>query len=383
MFSLDQVPCTPAFVYDEGSIKRTATLLQKLRRSGLKLLYSVKALPFTPVMELLEPYVDGFSVSSLFEARLAASVGKSCCHITTPGLRGDEITGIGELCSHVSFNSLSQFDRLHRSLPETVNFGIRVNPGLSLVEDERYDPCRPFSKLGVGLKDLRDAWEMDGRLRQRVSGLHVHNAFGCSDFRRLKQVADRLHSQLPALLPSLRWLNVGGGYVFGDDTDLEPMAELTREWGLDVFFEPGNGLVGRAGYLVASVIDRFESEGRAVAVLDTTVNHHPEVFEYQRRPELVQAEDASGLPVILAGCSCLAGDLFGEYRLARPLAIGDRVAFRNVGAYSLIKANRFNGHNLPTVVARDGDRLRIMKSYTFEDYRHQWSADAFSAQDYH
>jgi len=58
--------------------------------------------------------------------------------------------------------------------------------------------------------------------------------------------------------------------------------------------------------------------------------------------------------VILAGSTCLAGDVFGEYALQAETKIGDTVVFRNVGAYSLVKANRFNGHALPNIYWLDG-----------------------------
>jgi carboxynorspermidine decarboxylase len=377
MFSLQDLPSTPAFIYDERWITRSAALLQPLRPLGLRPLYSIKALPFVPVLELLAPLVDGFSVSSSFEARLAASIGKPYCHLTSPGIRPEDMAGIGEACSHVSFNSLGQFQRLHGLLPATTKLGIRVNPAWSLVEDERYDPCRPHSKLGVAMDDLLPAWSGDALLRRHLDGLHVHNAFGLRDFHAMATTVETLLSGLEPLVSHLRWINLGGGYVFDETTEWSPLAELTHrlvDRGLEVFFEPGNGLVGEAGYLVASVIDHFDSGGKRIAVLDTTINHHPEVFEYQKSPELANGEAAEGPSFVLAGCSCLAGDLFGEYHFAQPLSIGDRIAFRNVGAYSLIKANRFNGHNLPAIYAWDGDSLQCRRAYSFQEYRDQWTA---------
>ncbi len=373
---------TPAFIYDESQLLKSAQLLDQAREiSGCKMLYSIKALPFLPVLELLLPWVDGFAVSSLFEARLAASLGKPL-HITTPGLRWVETPEIGGLCGFVAFNSLQQFRRLRALLPDSQSSpGLRVNPGLSFLDDCRYDPCRESSKLGVPLDELTQALAEDGSLGMRIKGLHFHTVFSSRSFEPMKQALALIEQNLgEAFLSGLDWINLGGGYLFASLEDLGVLAEIAQSlrwrFGVEVYFEPGKALAGRSGYLAATVIDLFRRDGKTVAVLDSTVNHHPEIFEYQIRPEPAWAEPEQGEAAILAGCTCLAGDVFGEYRFDTLPEVGDRLVFANVGAYSLAKANRFNGHNLPGIYAWDGAAgMRRMKSYGYTEYLAQWAAD--------
>ena len=123
------------------------------------------------------------------------------------------------------------------------------------------------------------------------------------------------------------------------------------------------------------MIDRFRRDGKTVAVLDTSINHHPEIFEYQRRPQPAWHEPEEGESVILAGCTCLAGDIIGEYRFTRPPEVGDRLVFAGVGSYSLVKANRFNGINLPSVYAWDGAAgIKLMKRFSFDEFQANWTA---------
>ncbi|MEO1885464.1 MAG: carboxynorspermidine decarboxylase, partial [Methylococcales bacterium] len=150
------------------------------------------------------------------------------------------------------------------------------------------------------------------------------------------------------------------------------VVQLKRQYGLDVFIEPGNAVVGAAGFLVATVIDCFLREGKTVAVLDTSVNHNPEVFEYQRKPLLIEEVLTGEASAILVGCTCLAGDVFGEYRFNKPINVGDRVTFSHVGAYSLIKSNRFNGYNFPDIYTFDDSTVRKIKTYDYAHYREQW-----------
>lgn len=378
----NSVASTPAFVLDAAGIVNTLKLLNILRNHcGCKVLYSIKALPFSHVLELARPFVDGFSVSSLFEARLADEIlaGQGSIHLTTPGIRPDELDGLSDLCTHISFNSLNQYQRFGTNAKTKTSVGLRLNPKLSFLDDERFDPCRPFSKLGVDIEEL-----CRSNFLGQINGLHFHTVFSATDFTPLIKTMEKLQSQLGSRFASLKWLNLGGGYLFDRIEDHGRFIDLVRrlksDFGVDVYIEPGKAVVGQAGYLVATVIDTFASDGKDIVVLDTSVNHNPEVFEYQRQPELHEHEPEGSYAAVLAGCTCLAGDIFGEYRFDKPLKVGDRVVFKHIGAYSLIKANRFNGHNLPDIYEAFSEKVTLLKHYGYADYRSQWVRDETASQ---
>jgi carboxynorspermidine decarboxylase len=390
---IDELSTTPAFVFNERRLQQNLELLHRIgSSSGCRILYSIKACPFTGLLKRIRDKVDGFSVSSLFEARLAHEIlaGSGSLHITTPGLLRDEMPEIGDLCDHVSFNSLSQLERFSFLLGARASIGLRINPQLSFLHDPRYDPCRAYSKLGVPLPQVVAQWRNGKLPTADLAGLHLHTNFGSSSFAPLQTTVAHLEANLAQMVKQLKWVNLGGGYLFQVSDDLEILysviERIQASWGARVHLEPGKSVVDDAGLLVASVIDTFESEGKQIAVLDTSVNHLPEVFEYQRSPRLLNDQPQGAYRVTLAGSSCLSGDLFGEYRFSRPLVINDRVVFEKVGAYSLIKASRFNGHNLPSIYLLDesGDTM-LMKAYDYADYRRQWSeaeaADQASKRD--
>jgi len=195
----------------------------------------------------------------------------------------------------------------------------------------------------------------------------------------LLQTIEKIERYFKDKLPQFAWLNLGGGYLYNEIKDHRPFISLVKDlrdrYGLTVYIEPGKAVVGKAGYLLATVIDLFISDGKTIAVLDTSVNHQPEVFEYQLPPVLHEHDRSGGYPVQLVGCTCLAGDVFGDYRFAQPLRLGDRVVFKDVGAYSLIKASRFNGYNLPAIYWRRNGQLSKIKHYDYQDFRQQWWAD--------
>jgi carboxynorspermidine decarboxylase len=374
---------TPCFVFDEAVLSAQIDRLTRLARTcGVKPLYSIKACPLGALLERIAPRVDGFSVSSLFEARLARQAlgNRGTVHLTTPGLSAEDAAGLAGICDYLSFNSLSQQRRLAPLLDEGIAIGLRINPRLSLVGDERYDPCRRHSKLGVPLDDLVRWLGDDPDGARGLTGLHFHTHHDSPDLTPLAVTVEALMKALPQVFASIAWLNLGGGYrleaeTHGADRLAEVLDRLRRQWPVEVFVEPGKAVIDDVGTLIATVLDVFESDGAVVAILDTSVNHLPEAFEYQRPPVIAEAT-GGGYRCILAGGTCLAGDLFGEYEFPSPLAPGARLTFTGVGAYTLVKAHRFNGHNLPAVALRVADGgTRVIKRHDYADFSRQWSAD--------
>ena len=365
---------TPAFVIDENRLIKNLTKLVELKtQSGCQVLYSMKALPLELVLKLAREYLDGLSVSSLFEAQLAKEIlgDTGTIHITTPGLRDNEFKQISELCTHISFNSICQYQRLADFDTKKSNFGLRLNPKLSFAKDSRFDPCRPYSKLGIDIDSLEP-------IVDKIEGLHFHTVFSTTDYLPLVETITLLKQKLGDKLSQLKWLNLGGGYLYSQIHNHQPFIDLVKqlkiEYDLEVYIEPGKTIVGNAGYLITTVIDCFTSDGKIIAVLDTSINHNPEVFEYQKKPELLEANDEGQYSCFLVGSSCLAGDIFGEYQFESMPKVGDRLVFSNVGAYSLIKANRFNGYNLPDIYKVDGrNDFKRIKQSNYQNYREQWT----------
>ena len=356
-------------------------------KAGCQLLYSLKPLTFVEVLGLISPYVDGFSVSSLFEATLARTVaaGEKTVHLTTPGLRSNELETLSQLCDYISFNSLSQWQRHKNDVGASVNCGLRVNPQRSFVSDPRYDPCRRHSKLGVPIQKMLGETGPGPLASDGLSGIHVHTNCDSSDLGELLTMVWDLDRRIGNILPTLQWINLGGGYLFEEDDGsnlqfAEAVQVLRGQYGLKVFVEPGSAIVREAGYLASTVLDVFNSDGRSIAVLDTSINHMPEVFEYQYPPYVVGGSETGEFSYLLAGSTCLAGDIFGEYSFKEPLEIGSRVIFGDFGAYTLVKAHTFNGLNFPSIYALTADSdLVLKKRFTFEEYACRWGMEPDAA----
>ena len=375
---VSEVP-TPTFVYSERSLEKTNDLVREIRSiTGCRVLYAMKAMPFSGMLQVIEPALDGFAASSLFEAQLAKALFPwKQIHFTTPGLRPHEVESLSGLCDYMTLNSVSHVRAFAPKLAGVVNLGVRLNTELSFVEDEKYNPCRTYSKLGIPISQLESG--SAEKLPETIRGLHIHTNADSTDLGELEANVSALCDRLPPDI-EVDWVNLGGGYLFSEMQCLDRLVDLVQavreRFDAEVFLEPGAAFVRNAALLISQVIDLFEVDGRSVAVLDTSVNHLPEVLEFGYQHEVLGQSDDAAYEYILAGSTCLAGDVFGAYRLRSKLEIGTRVVFAGSGAYTLAKAHRFNGVNLPTIWALGTDgTLRLCKQYTFQQYKDQWMPD--------
>lgn len=367
---------TPAFIYDEGGITQNIKNVKLCINNDIcQLLFPLKCFSLTDALSLIGASVNGFSVSSLFEAKLAKQVlgSNKSIHLTTPGLRVDEIDELSTLCNFISFNSLSQYERFKKVVNGKLSCGIRVNPQLSFIKDKRYDPCRIQSKLGVPLTLLDEKLKNHSLPVKAIKGIHFHTNCESIELDQLISTLMHIEKHLLELLRRIEWINMGGGYLFQNHNGMNRLAEtlyfLKNRYDIEIYFEPGKAIVGNAGYIVSTVIDLFENDGCIMAVLDTSVNHMPEVFEYQYKPTVMQESSRGKYKYILAASTCLAGDPFGMYRFKEPIKVGSQIIFENVGAYTLVKANMFNGLNLPNIYScNQHGIMELKKQFNYKQY---------------
>jgi len=364
------VPNTPALVYDESELVDTASRIRRMAAdAGCDLAYAMKPCTLAWALETIAPFVTGFAASSPFEAQLGRQIldDRGALHYHSVAVTESEFEQVAELADFMSLNSITQFHARQPQSNDRVSLGMRVNPGISFVADERYDPCRRHSKLGAPI----DALSTFGS--RILDGLMFHTNCESDDLRHLLATVSSMERRLTQVISDLDWLNLGGGYMFREGTDTTPLRQsveiLKSRSNTKIFIEPGAAFVRDAGYIVSTVLDIFDSNGVDVAVLDTTINHMPEVFEYQFEPEVLDYQPGGEHRYILAGRSCLAGDIFGDYTFDDPLKIGDRVTFMEMGAYTQPKAHTFNGINLPDVYAytKEGN-LSLLASMKYEHF---------------
>ncbi len=368
------IPPTPCYVVEEQLLKKNLKILDSVRRhTGCRILLAQKAFSMYTVYPLIGKYLDGAASSSLFEARLAREEMGKEVHIYAPAYREDEFGEILQNCDHIVFNSFSQWEKFRgavKACPRKISCGIRVNPEYSEIKTGLYDPCGPFSRLGVTLANFRPE-QLGG-----IEGLHFHTMCeqGAETLDRTIQVFEEKFGRF---LEGLRWVNFGGGHhITRPGYNLELLENCIRRvqdrYGVQVYLEPGEAVALNAGFLVTTVLDLVEN-GMKLAILDTSAAcHMPDVLEMPYRPEVVGAGKPGELPYTyrLGGPTCLAGDVIGDYSFPKPLAPGDRLVFCDMAIYSMVKNNTFNGIGLPAILLYgESEGFRLIRQFGYEDFK--------------
>ena len=315
---------TPCFVVDEKLIIKNLEILSDVKkRTGAKILLAQKAFSMYSTYPLVGKYLDGTTASGLFEARLGKEEMGGEAHVFSPGYKKEEFDEIVKTCDHIIFNSIKQYEKYVDKVVENgKSCGIRVNPCFSTQDHDIYDPCAPFSRLGVTRENF------PGELPEFVEGLHFH-CLCEQNSDDLETTLNAVEEQFGNYFSKLKWLNLGGGHhITRSDYDIEKLVDiingLKSRHNFEVYLEPGEAIALNAGYLVASVEDIIYN-GMKIAILDSSAAcHMPDVLEMPYRPRVIGAElpGEKKFTYRLGTNTCLAGDIIGDYSFDEELKEG-------------------------------------------------------------
>lgn len=368
---------TPCYVIDEQQLINNLEILKGVQdRTGCKILLAQKAFSAFCTYPLISRYLSGTTASGLYEARLGYECFGKETHVFAPAFKDSEFQELAKICKHIVFNSFSQLEKFRPVWEKNkLSVGIRLNPEFSTQEGhEIYDPCAYGSRLGVTKANFRP------ELLKNVDGFHFHTL--CEqNSDDLVKTFEAVEKSFGEYFYNAKWLNLGGGHhITRDDYDIKALEELIiyikQKYDVEVYLEPGEAVALNAGYLVTEVMDIVHN-GLDILILDTSAAcHMPDVLEMPYRPPLRN----SGKPnekkhtYRLSSCTCLAGDVIGDYSFDEEIKIGVRLVFEDMAIYSMVKNNTFNGMPLPSIILmHDNDNCEIVKQFSYNDFKERLS----------
>lgn len=375
MSLISQIP-SPCYVLYEERLRKNLELIKRVKdKAGVEIIMAFKAFALWKSFPIVKEYIKCSTASSLNEALLAVEEMGSKAHTFAPVYTDAEFDYIAACSSHISFNSISQYEK-YRKRTRGISCGLRVNPEYSVVETDIYNPCVAGSRLGIKKEELA------GGLPDGIEGLHVHCLCESSaaDTAGLLLRVEELYGEF---LDKVKWLNLGGGHLMTrKDYDVELLVTSLVEFrkrhpNLQVILEPGSAFAWRAGDLVSTVQDIVERDGIKTAMLDVSFAcHMPDCLEMPYKPAIEGATDpVAGKPTYrMGGNSCLSGDYVGEWSFDEPLKVGDRVVFEDMAHYTTVKTTMFNGVTHPSMVlVYSNGQMDLLRKFTYQDYKKRMS----------
>lgn len=371
---------SPSFVLDESLLKRNLEIIQGIAvESDVKIILALKGFAMHSVFPLINQYVSATTASSVHEARLGFEEFGEEVHAYAPAYLDSEFDQWMSYCSHMTFNSLNQYNRFIDKVLDSgkdIQCGIRINPAYAEVSTDLYNPCVPGSRLGVRADAFGET------LPKGITGLHFHTLCE-SDSYALEKTLAVVEEKFGHLLKQCTWINFGGGHLMtSQGYNTEHLIEVLKKFKskyphLEVILEPGAAFAWQTGYLLSTVQDVFESDGIEAVILDISVAAHmPDCLEMPYTPSIRGIKEAKEgeKRTRVGGTSCLAGDYVGDYYFPKGIAIGDQLIFEDMMHYTMVKTNFFNGVKHPSIaVWRQDDTLDIVKTFAYEDFKNKLS----------
>ena len=373
----------PCYVMEEDLLRNNLQLIKDIsQKADVQFILAFKAFALWKSFPIFREYIKQTTASSPYEARLAFEEFGSKAHTYSPAYEDSTFDVILKCSSHITFNSLSQYERFIKRVSEyeePASCGIRVNPEYAEIETELYNPCAPGSRFGIMATDLPDV------LPPGIEGFHLHcHCENNSDVfqRTLKHFEDKFQKWLP----QVKWVNFGGGHLVTEENyNVDLLIHILNDfhkrypW-IQIILEPGSAFAWQTGCLVAQVVDNVENCGIKTAIVNVSFTcHMPDCLEMPYHPQIVGAKIVDGPEVWkeentyrIGGNSCLSGDFMGFWNFDHPLQVGERIIFEDMIHYTTVKTNMFNGIHHPSIALLHSDgQIEVYKNYSYDDYKNR------------
>ncbi|HIP11518.1 MAG TPA: carboxynorspermidine decarboxylase [Arcobacter sp.] len=369
----DTLP-SPIYICEEELLEKNLQLLQYIQdQADVSILLALKGFALKSSFELCRKYLKGCCASGLNEALLAYKEFGKEVHTYSPAFKPSEFEQISEISNHIVFNSFSQLELYKNKITKHNSIGIRINPEYSSVEVDLYNPCAINSRLGITKKEFI-SYE---KYQDIIEGFHFH-ALCEQNVDALEGVLENFESNFSSYFKNLKWINFGGGHhITRKDYKVEKLIEVLKNFKkryphLKVYLEPGEAIGWQTGYLESTVLD-IVSNGIQIAILDTSAEcHMPDTLAMPYKADI---RGASSNPsekkysYRLAGNTCLAGDILGDYSFDKKLVVGDKIILEDMIHYTMVKTTTFNGINLPSIAIKKANgNIEVVTNFGYNEY---------------
>ncbi len=371
---------SPTFVLDEKLLRRNLELIRNIQdEANIQIILAFKGFAMWSTFSIVREYLSGATASSLNEARLCFEEMKTPAHVYSPVYLEHEFEELLTYSSHIVFNSFSQFNKYYSQTLKAdhkISCGIRINPEISDVETDLYNPSAAGSRLGVGIEHMPE------ELPKGIEGIHFHVLCESTSYS-LENVLNKLETHFGKYLHQVKWINMGGGHLMTrKDYDHQHLIKILKsfkeKYNIEIILEPGSAIAWETGVLISTIQDIVEHKGIKTAILDVSFTAHmPDTLEMPYRPKIIGTKEPSKHSQYLyrlGGSSCLAGDFMETYDFGHELQVGEQIIFLDMIHYTMVKTTMFNGVGHPSIaIWTKNDELKIVRDFNYDDFKNRLS----------
>lgn len=357
---------TPYYLIDEKKLLKNMKKIEYINKhSGAKSVLALKCFSTWAVFPLMRRYMSGTTSSSLYEAKLGYEKFGGETHAFSVAYSKDDIDSLKKISDKVIFNSVSQLKMFYDEVKH-LKVGLRINPGISYSHFDLADPARKNSRLGVF--DKKEVL----KVLNKINGVMFHYNCENDDFTSFSKMLDTISKKYEDVLHKVGWVSLGGGLYFTKDgypldKFCRKLKEFSKKHNVQVYLEPGEAAITKCCELVTTVLDIVHN-GKDIAIVDASTEAHMLDLLIYQTPAKIEAKSGKN-EYIIAGRSCLAGDIFGTYKLAGKLKVGSTVKFADAAGYTMVKKNWFNGIKMPSIVVkRLNGKVEIVRQFQYSDF---------------
>ncbi len=376
---------SPVYVYSQATLVRHARVFREaLTKAGVAdphIAFAIKANPNLAVLKVLAGEGYGADVVSGGEMHRALAAGIAPKDVVFSGVGKDDVEMVAALKAGIGqFNVESEEEgRELAALAETLGVRaaavLRVNPDVDAMTNAKISTGKADNKFGIGLHQAAAIYARLAALSGlEMRGVALHIGSQLLSLEPLETAFGKIGALIADLRSSghpITHVDLGGGlgvrYRAADNPphpdDYGAMvARVTKNWGVQLMFEPGRVICGNAGILLTRVVRVKPGAGNLpFVIVDAAMNDlaRPALYDAWHDFEAVEST-GDRFTANIVGPVCETGDTFAMAREIDRVAQGDLAIFRTAGAYGATMASTYNSRGLVPEVLVSGDRFAVV-----------------------
>lgn len=381
---------TPCFILDKNELENSVKGFQKALYNNFSksiVGYSVKTNSTPYCMKLVGDMGAYAEVVSHDEYELARLCGFSPDKIIYNGPMKSKETFLEAITKGAIINIETKRELAWlKELPLDGFFkvGIRLNINISNISPDDADGQNDNSRFGFSDEtfEFKNAINFISSLPNvSLSGLHIHRTAHSRSINFYKNSIRYACETIKKYSMTLDYIDVGGGYfgIFPNKPTYQQYSDafycVLSEYGLSqlcVIVEPGNALVASCYSFLSEVIDVKHAEpNRWFVTTDGSRNDIDPFFKKSTYmvDELYFSNDSQVVSEqIITGCTCLEYDRLYTLKEKRLLTVGDRLLYKNVGAYTMCLSPLFIRY-IPKIYVIENDEVKLVREkWTAKEY---------------